>query len=280
MTSAAVSFGSDRRQASGESALTIQAGAVLHQSVTEKGELRLHARALAVEPGVRAPRGSVRLVRALLALEVDLAVAPGTGRQLLAGTVAQGLKLFIDAQASISVPSTEKCSVDKSLFTRGCSTTSGEGFGRNQALGRGGPGSSRIPSRPIPHRRWQVRRTTETEGRCRAAPSIAARSAPSRKLAKAWRAADVQAGSKGGQVSEYRAAKSGANVRQSLVHDRPEPRAADDRAEPAPCQKIDIAETASRLIVNAAHSIHPLAELEEITDRASEGRVFQQPARA
>ena len=35
-----------------------------------------------------------------------------------------GLKLFIDAHASISVPSTLKCSVDKSLFTRGCASTS------------------------------------------------------------------------------------------------------------------------------------------------------------
>jgi hypothetical protein len=33
------------------------------------------------------------------------------------------LKLFIDAQASTSVPSTLKCSFDKSRFTRGCAST-------------------------------------------------------------------------------------------------------------------------------------------------------------
>jgi len=34
-----------------------------------------------------------------------------------------GLKLFIDAQAWISVPSTEKCSLDNSRLTCGCDST-------------------------------------------------------------------------------------------------------------------------------------------------------------
>jgi hypothetical protein len=34
-----------------------------------------------------------------------------------------GLKLFIDAQAWIKVPSTEKCSLDSSRLTRGCDST-------------------------------------------------------------------------------------------------------------------------------------------------------------
>jgi hypothetical protein len=38
------------------------------------------------------------------------------------------LKLFIDAQASISVPSTEKWSVERSLFTRGCTRTALKNF--------------------------------------------------------------------------------------------------------------------------------------------------------
>src|SRR3954447_5431971 len=32
----------------------------------------------------------------------------------------RGLKLFIEAQASTGVPSTEKCSLERSLLTRGC----------------------------------------------------------------------------------------------------------------------------------------------------------------
>ena len=34
-----------------------------------------------------------------------------------------GLKLFLEAQASVSVPSTEKCSLDNSRLTRGCDST-------------------------------------------------------------------------------------------------------------------------------------------------------------
>ncbi len=37
--------------------------------------------------------------------------------------VVVGLKLFSEAQASISVPSTEKCSLDNSRFNRGCART-------------------------------------------------------------------------------------------------------------------------------------------------------------
>jgi hypothetical protein len=39
-----------------------------------------------------------------------------------------GLKLFIEAQASISVPSTEKCSLDRSFFTRGWASTAPRNF--------------------------------------------------------------------------------------------------------------------------------------------------------
>ena len=49
----------------------------------------------------------MRLVRPLLAMEVRFGVAPAAS----AGGSSEpsfGLKLFIDAQASISVPSTEK----------------------------------------------------------------------------------------------------------------------------------------------------------------------------
>jgi hypothetical protein len=39
-----------------------------------------------------------------------------------------GRKLFIDAHASISVPSTEKCSLDRSFVTRGCESTAARNF--------------------------------------------------------------------------------------------------------------------------------------------------------
>lgn len=64
-----------------------EAGAVLHQGMTGKSELGLHACALAIEPGVRVRRRGVRLIGALLALETGFRVAPGAGRQLLAGAV-------------------------------------------------------------------------------------------------------------------------------------------------------------------------------------------------
>jgi hypothetical protein len=39
-----------------------------------------------------------------------------------------GLKLFIEAEASINVPSTEKCSVDISFVTHGCARTAARNF--------------------------------------------------------------------------------------------------------------------------------------------------------
>jgi hypothetical protein len=57
------------------------------------------------------------LVGALLAPEIDFRVAPAeAGGGGASPSAALGLKLFIDAQASISVPSTLKWSVDRSRF--------------------------------------------------------------------------------------------------------------------------------------------------------------------
>ena len=50
--------------------------AVLHQGMTHEAELGLLARSLAIEPRLRIGRRGVRLVGALLAMEVRLAVAP------------------------------------------------------------------------------------------------------------------------------------------------------------------------------------------------------------
>ena len=59
----------------------------------------------------------MRLVRPLLAVEIGFGIAPATAGG--SSDPSRGLKLFNEAHASISVPSTVKCSVDSSFFTRG-----------------------------------------------------------------------------------------------------------------------------------------------------------------
>ena len=91
----------------GQTGVDDQAVAVLHQRMPHEAELGLLARPLAIEPRFRIGRRSVRLVGALLAVEIRLPVpAARIGRRFVVPSF--GLKLFIDAQASISVPSTEK----------------------------------------------------------------------------------------------------------------------------------------------------------------------------
>src|SRR3546814_2384604 len=63
----------------------------------------------------------MRRVGTLLAVEVALAVAPRAGR--LAPPPSFGRKLLCDAHASISVPSTVKCSSDSRSRRRACAST-------------------------------------------------------------------------------------------------------------------------------------------------------------
>lgn len=97
--------------------------AVLHQNVAHVAEDRAGAGTLAMEHRVRIGSRGMRCVRALLAVKVDFAVAPTralTGRAAARWRILPiappsfGRKLFIDARASIRVPSTEKCSVERS----------------------------------------------------------------------------------------------------------------------------------------------------------------------
>jgi hypothetical protein len=84
-----------------------QAMTVLHQPMPDEAQLGLLAFALAVEPGFGIGGRSMAVVRAFLAMEVRFGVAPAA----CAGGSPEpsfGLTLFIEAQASISVPSTEK----------------------------------------------------------------------------------------------------------------------------------------------------------------------------
>src|SRR5208337_3357479 len=103
---------------------------VLHQGMAHMAEPGFPAFALAVEACVGIDNGPMGFVRALLAMEVHLGVAafaggfwpvppepasPAGGSAPLAS--ALGWRLFIEAQASISVPSTQKCSSDNSGST-------------------------------------------------------------------------------------------------------------------------------------------------------------------
>ncbi len=107
------------------------------------------------------------------------------------------------------------------------------------------------------------------------APSAAARSAPNRRPATAWRAAGVPAESKGGRSSSK--ARINPPPRTTEPHSR-WPGCAQRMIAPHPRLKIDIAEKPPRLIVCPALSIHSPANRGNHERRLS-GRVFQQPAR-
>src|SRR5215831_670036 len=84
---------------------------VLHRGVAHVAELRLPPGCLAVKSAVGIGHARMRVVLALLPMEVG----PPSSSPL----PSLGRKLFCEAQASISVPSTEKCSSDNSGLTCG-----------------------------------------------------------------------------------------------------------------------------------------------------------------
>src|SRR5262249_58168335 len=105
-----------------ETSVEHQSVGVLHQGMPHEAELGLFARPLAIEPRLWIGSRGVGVVRALLTVKSASRFRPSPS----AGGSSEpsfGLKLFIDAQASINVPSTEKCSVLRSRFTRGCART-------------------------------------------------------------------------------------------------------------------------------------------------------------
>ena len=94
-----------------------KAVAVIHQDVAHEAQPALAAVGLAVEPRVGIGGRGMALVLALLLAEVALApLRPGPGGEPEPSFVR---KLFIDAQASISMPSPEKCSLESSALTCG-----------------------------------------------------------------------------------------------------------------------------------------------------------------
>src|SRR6201987_1104863 len=107
----------------GEARIDDQPVAVLHHQMPHVAELGLLASALAEQAGIGVGSRGMRVVLALLAMEVALGIAPLTAARLLTRwwiiAPSFGTKLFMLAHASISVPSTEKCSLDKSPRTCG-----------------------------------------------------------------------------------------------------------------------------------------------------------------
>src|SRR3954452_12040838 len=76
----------------GDAGVHDQPVAVLHERVAHKAELGLHPVALAIEPRVRISRADMGLVRALLAAEVDLGIAPLRGIGLIGTGAILGLE--------------------------------------------------------------------------------------------------------------------------------------------------------------------------------------------
>ena len=85
----------------GQTGADQEARAVLHQGMAHEAQLRLLAGPLAIEPRVRVGGRRMGRVRALLAPEVRLRVAPAA-RAGGSSDPSFGRKLFIEAQASIS----------------------------------------------------------------------------------------------------------------------------------------------------------------------------------
>lgn len=75
---------------------------VLHGGVAHIAKLGLPSGRLAIKPAIRVAGTRVSVVLALLAVEV--------GAVIIVAAASLGRKLFCEAQASISVPSTERCS--------------------------------------------------------------------------------------------------------------------------------------------------------------------------
>ncbi len=99
----------------GQAGVDDEAGAILHQGVAKKSELGFHARALAVELGLGIGGRGVRCdsFERFSPLKSTSVLRPEPGGGSLPEP-SLGVSSS-SAQASISVPSTEKCSFDRGL---------------------------------------------------------------------------------------------------------------------------------------------------------------------
>src|SRR5207248_11748903 len=87
-----------------------------------EAELGLLARPFAIEPRLGIGSRGVGVVRALLAVKIRLPVPSISVRGRFVRAILR-LEALHRRQASINVPSTEKWSVLRSRFTRGCART-------------------------------------------------------------------------------------------------------------------------------------------------------------
>src|SRR5215831_14484596 len=106
----------------GQSGINDQARAVLHQPMPDEAQFCLHARPLPIKPGIGVGRAAMGFIGPFSPRKSPGGLRPPPLGPLFAGR-SFGLKLFIEAQASINVPSTEKCSLDNSRLTRGRDNT-------------------------------------------------------------------------------------------------------------------------------------------------------------
>ena len=177
-----------------------------------------------------------------------------------------GLKLFSDAQASISVPSTEKCSLDSNRFTLGGSSTAP----RNRPAIS--PASNR--SRFFENVEWSHTAssipspTNQRNSRSYSSRSISCRSERIEYNACGSIARNSRSGAvEGRPIREYSAAKSALSL-QRHVRDLP------DRTRrvvpPNPRLQVDVAEQLTRPLVPAAHQSPDLQ-----TDRVNHADVAQ-----
>src|SRR3954464_15059125 len=81
-------------------------------TLPDEAELRLHAGSLAVEPGLGVGRALVGLIRALLALEVDLEIAPATRGRII------GIPLSLGSEALHRGPRLDESTIDAEVFAR------------------------------------------------------------------------------------------------------------------------------------------------------------------
>jgi hypothetical protein len=174
------------------------------------------------------------------------------------------LKLFIDAQASISVPSTEKWSVLKSRFTRGCAKTALRKFAaispfssRSRFL-ENTEWSHAASSTPRPTNQWNNRSNSSSSINCRseriewnACSSIRSqqflrrdRRPPNRRIKRR-------------KIARQRC--------QSLVHNHAD--RAQRMALANPSFKIDITEKRSRPLVLASHEFSPRSRAQKTESR-------------
>ena len=169
------------------------------ESTNEIAKTALLPVALAVKARVLVCRRGVGFVRALRLAKVRLAVTPGRRRlaEPFLGSSPEdrllGRKLFIDAQAFKSVPSTEKCSALNSPFTSGKASSEP----RNPCAISWVSRRSRFLAKVDASRTFsssKARRTNETACRIPTVRPIAAPSGSNREAATAQPAASAPAG--------------------------------------------------------------------------------------